>query len=151
VTPLDILRATGLVALIVVACMAVWAIREAVKTMRAARAASESLARTSDEIRERAVPLLDKFDVTVDAVNVELLRVDAIISTVEEATERVSTASGTISGMVNAPGEIVNDVIGRVRRAWKDRRHDESARSRGESDDRTESESDSDAADAPAS
>ncbi len=94
----------------------VWALREAVLTMRSVRALSE-------DTRSRLNPLLDKVDVTVDAVNAELLRIDGVITRFEDAGERVSSASGTISGIVHAPAEIVGDVALRMRRAWKDRRH----------------------------
>lgn len=107
-----------LVALLAAACVvcgfAVWALREAVSTLRAVR-------ELTDETRERLGPLLDKADVTIDAVNVELLRIDTIIGRFEDASEKVSTASGTISGIVHAPAGIVNDVALRVRKAWKDR------------------------------
>jgi len=95
--------------------VAVWAIVELGRTARSAR-------KLSDDTHERLMPLLDKADVTVDAVNAELLRIDAIITQFEDAGARVSHASDTISDIVNAPAEIVNDVAGRVRRAWKDRR-----------------------------
>lgn len=55
-----------------------------------------------EEVRERLVPLLDKADVTVDAVNAELLRIDAIVSQAEEVGDAVSTASGFIRSPVNS-------------------------------------------------
>ncbi len=115
----DVMRIVALAAATALSAAAVWALRETVITMR-------SLRRTSDELRERALPLLDKAEVTVDAVNVELLRIDSIITTVETASERVSSASGALSGIVSAPGEILSDVVGRARRAWKDRHREQS-------------------------
>ena len=103
-----------LAAACVVCGVAVWALREVAL-------AAKSVQLLAEDSRERLNPLLDKADVTVDAVNFELLRVDAVITRFEDASERVTSASGTISGIVNAPAEIVNDVAGRVRRAWKDR------------------------------
>jgi len=76
----------------------------------------------SDDVRTRLVPILEKADVTIDATNAELLRIDGAITKFEEASVRVSAASGTLSDIVQAPGEIVNGVADRVRRAWKDRR-----------------------------
>jgi uncharacterized protein YoxC len=55
-----------------------------------------------EDIRSRLVPLLDKADVTVDAVNAELLRVDAIVTQAEEVGEAVSTASGIIRSPINS-------------------------------------------------
>lgn len=107
-----------LLAVAAVACMAVvLAVREAIVTMR-------SLRQFAEETRQRLNPVLEKADVTVDAVNAELLRVDAIITRFEDASERVSSASGTISDIVNAPTDLVSNVASRVRRAWKSRHHE---------------------------
>lgn len=54
------------------------------------------------EIRTRLVPLLDKADVTVDAVNAELLRLDALVTQAEEVGDAVSAASGFIRSPVSA-------------------------------------------------
>lgn len=72
----------------------------------------------------QVTPLLDKTDVTVDAVNAEILRIDAIITSVEQTSSRVSNASNTIHDIVNAPAELVTGVADRVRKAWKDRRRE---------------------------
>jgi hypothetical protein len=112
-----------LVILLVAACAvcaaAIWALRESVVAMRA-------LTSLATDTRERLNPLLEKADVTVDVVNAEILRVDGVITRFEEASERVSSASGTISGIVNAPAGIVSDVALRMRRAWKERQRGDS-------------------------
>lgn len=95
---------------------AVWAFIELARTMRSVRALSDDAAR-------KLPPLVDKIDVTVDAVNAELLRIDGIITKFEDAGERVSSASGTIHDIVNAPTEIVTGVAARVRNAWRERKH----------------------------
>jgi hypothetical protein len=94
-------------------CLAgVWA------AVAAARAAS-SLKALADDLDARVVPLLEKADITIDAVNAELLRVDAIVSRIEDITDRVGSTSRTVQGVANAPAEIVTDLAERVRRAWK--------------------------------
>lgn len=102
--------------LLLIACVlcgvAIWALLESVKTMRSLRV-------FADDMDARAVPLLEKADVTVDALNAELLRVDQIVSRVEEITDRVETTSRTVQEVANAPAEIVTDIAERVRRAWK--------------------------------
>lgn len=100
---------------IVVLGLAVWAVFELVAAARAVRNLSE-------EMRERLVPLLDKADVTIDATNAELLRIDAAITRFEEVSVRVAAASGTLTEIVQHPAEVVSGVAERVRRAWKDRR-----------------------------
>jgi hypothetical protein len=85
-------------------------------------ASVDSLSRSADDVRVRLVPLLDKADVTVDAINAELLRLDDTITRFEDASVAVSAATGTLSEIVHAPAGIVSEVADRVRRAWKDRR-----------------------------
>jgi len=94
----------------------IWAVFELVKTLRSTRMMVERLDAT-------LIPLLDKADVTVDAVNAELLRIDEIVTRVEEVTDRVSSTSRTVQEVANAPAEIVNDIADRVRRAFRSRKH----------------------------
>lgn len=94
---------------------AIWALTESVKTARSAR-------QLADDLDARLVPLLDKADVTVDAMNAELLRIDQIVTRVEEVTDRVSDTSRVVAQVANAPAEMVNDISDRVRRAWKTRK-----------------------------
>ena len=94
--------------------VAIWALVEGVKTARSMRTLSEDL-------DVRVVPLLEKADVTIDALNVELLRIDALVTSAEEITDRVQSTSRTVQDVANAPAEIVTDIADRVRRAWKHR------------------------------
>jgi len=120
--PVSALVVIALVAAIVLCAVGVWA---AIETARTARQVRDS----AQQATTRVVPLLDKADVTVDAINAELLRIDAIITQFEEAGARVTHASDTLSDIVNTPAEIVSDVAGRVRRAWKDRKRTAEAES----------------------
>lgn len=91
---------------IVLAVAALYGIFVLVITARDLRTAAE-------EIRVRLVPLLDKTDVTVDAINAELLRIDAIVTQAEEVGDAVSTASDFIRSPVNSAAQ----GIARVARA----------------------------------
>lgn len=103
------------IAALVALGVAIWAMIELAR-------ASRSLRRLTEETQEKLIPLLDKADVTIDAANAELWRIDGAITRFEEASVRVSAASGTLSEIVQHPGEVVSGVADRVRRAWKDRR-----------------------------
>lgn len=111
---------TALLGVLLVAASAlcgvgIWALIESVKTARSVR-------QLSDDMDARLVPLLDKADVTVDAMNAELLRVDQILTQFEEVSDRVSSTTRTVQEVANAPSEIYNDLADRVRRAWKGRK-----------------------------
>lgn len=94
--------------------VSVWTVVQAGRTSR-------SLRTLADDLDARVIPLLEKADITVDALNAELLRVDGIVSRIEEITDRVESTSRTVQGVANAPAEIVTDIADRVRRAWKRR------------------------------
>lgn len=115
VTVNDVLSAVLLVAAIAACGTAVWALIWVGK-------ASSSLKRLAEDVDASLLPLVQKADITVDALNAELLRVDMIVTRVEQVTERVSSTSHAVQDIVNAPVEMVTDVAGRVRRAWKSRR-----------------------------
>jgi hypothetical protein len=105
-----------LIVVATVACgVAIWALAEAVKTLRSVRT-------LSDDLDVRVVPLLDKVDVSVDAINAELLRIDVIVTRFEEISDRVDATSRTVHDVANAPVEIVTDIADRVRHAWRSRK-----------------------------
>lgn len=98
-----------LVAAIVACGAVVYAALEAAKTQRAAR---EFLERTG----QRLHPLMDKLDVTVDAVNAELLRVDGIVTRFEEVSERVDTTAHVVQEVVSVPVEAFASLGSRIAR-----------------------------------
>jgi len=83
---------------IVLVLAGIYAVRVLVLAIRSLLAAVE-------DVRGRLVPLLDKADVTVDAVNAELLRLDAIVTQAEEVGDAVSTASDFIRSPVSRTAE----------------------------------------------
>ncbi|MCE5191013.1 MAG: hypothetical protein LLG08_04540 [Actinomycetia bacterium] len=66
-----------------------------VRTLRDARA-------TLAQVRERVVPMLGKADISLDALNAELLRVDGIVTDIEEVSGAVSSATDAIRTPVDA-------------------------------------------------
>jgi len=103
-------------AAIALCAVAVWGVTEVVKTARSARI-------LIDDLDTHVIPFIEKADVTLDAINIELLRIDEIVTRVEEVTDRVSSTSRTVQGVANAPVEMVSDIAQRVRKAWSTRRH----------------------------
>jgi len=116
VQTVTVLLSVLIVVAVALCAVAIWALVEAVKTARSIRV-------LSDDLDARVVPLIEKADVAVDALNIELLRVDAIVTRFEEISDAVESTSRTVQGVANAPVEIVTDLADRVRRAWKTRKH----------------------------
>ncbi len=108
------------------ACIAViWLAREAALSARSAR-------QLTDDVNARLTPLLEKADVTVDALNAELLRIDGVITRFEEAGERVGSVTSTVSEIVQAPTEIATGVAERIRQRWRTRKHETAERDAAE-------------------
>jgi len=64
-----------------------------------------SLLASVEDVRGRLVPLLDKADITLDAANAELLRLDAIVTQAEGVGDAVSSASDFIRSPVNSAAQ----------------------------------------------
>ena len=118
---LIVLGIVALVAAIVVCVVAVFALIENVRTMRSARSFFE-------ETSSRLEPLMEKADVTLDAVNAELIRVDGIVTTLEDVSDRVSDTTSVVHTAVNAPVEVANVMGSRLRQAWLAARRSRKAR-----------------------
>lgn len=117
-----------LAALIVVGIVVLIAL---VRTLSHVNQLTDSLAKTSEEatktmteIRETTLPIVSKAEVTIDALNAEMLRVDGIITSLEQTSEKVATASETVTGLMNAPVEIVSGVTDRVLSMWRQKKAD---------------------------
>lgn len=92
--------------------VAVFALVETAKSMRSVR-------QLADDLDERLVPMLDKADVTLDAVNAELLRIDGIVSTIEDVSDTVGTATNVVQGAVNAPAGLIVTMASQIRELWR--------------------------------
>lgn len=78
---------------------------------------ARALAAAAEDVRVRLVPLLEKADITLDAVNAELLRIDAIVSQAEGVGEAVSNASDFIRSPVNSAAQ----KLARMARSFRNR------------------------------
>ena len=117
----SILLAVVLVLAGVVCAVGIWALFEIARASRSVRTLAEN-------VDARVVPLMEKADITIDAVNADLLRADAIVSRIEDITDRVDSTTRTVQEVANAPAEIVTDIADRVRRAWRRNRAEAAAR-----------------------
>lgn len=93
-----------LIALVAVAiAVCVVAIAAMLRSLRAVEEARSFVSR----LDERLMPLLEKADVTVDALNAELLRVDGIVTQFEDASERVGTTARVARDAVGTPMRVI--------------------------------------------
>jgi hypothetical protein len=113
VDEVSVLVVVLVVAAIATCAMAVFALYEAIVTLRRSRA---FLA----DADHRLFPLLDKADITIDAINAELLRVDTIVTQLEDVAEGVTTASHVVREAAHAPASVANALGSRLRRLARD-------------------------------
>jgi hypothetical protein len=94
---MDTASVLGIVLSVLAIALAAFAIYVLVIVLRLAR----ELHTATTEVRTKLVPLIEKADVTLDLMNAELLRVDGIVSDIEQVSGAVSSASDVIRGPVN--------------------------------------------------
>ncbi len=60
-------------------------------------------------------PMVDKAELMLDTVNLEMLRVDAILEDVEQITDVAGKAATTVDAVTSAPAEAVTSIVDRIR------------------------------------
>lgn len=113
-TAIPLLVVIALVAAVALCGVGIWAAIELAKAARSSR-------KLADDLDERVVPLTDKLDVSVDAFNAELLRVDMIVDQLEGAVDRFTGTADTVREVVDAPIHLVTEVAERVRKGFRRR------------------------------
>jgi ABC-type transporter Mla subunit MlaD len=125
---------------IVVGCALVWFLIELVITVRKTRKtvddmqkqltpAIESVQEISAEVEKKLPPILDnvnkisagvdplidRVSLTVDAANLEIMRLDQILEDVSEITDTASKAVDTVDNVTSMPMDVVNNLASKVR------------------------------------
>lgn len=109
---MSVLQVVALVAATALCAVGIFGVIEAVATLRSVR-------RLSDDVHTRLVPLIDKTNITVDAFNAELLRIDGIVTQIEEVSDRVSSTTNAVQDAVHGPMEAVSNMGARLRSVLK--------------------------------
>lgn len=60
-------------------------------------------------------PMVDKAELMLDTVNLEMLRVDSILEDVEQVTDVAGKAASTVDTVTAAPAEVVTSLVDRIR------------------------------------
>ncbi|MDO4502414.1 MAG: DUF948 domain-containing protein [Coriobacteriia bacterium] len=123
------------IALVLLAVVAIWLVIEAALTMRSTRSAvntmNEQLKPTLEKVDqataalipavEKMDPLMDRVNLSVDALNLELMRVDTILEETGEIAKNLNTASDAVANLANAPQDAITQVSDKVRKAFSPR------------------------------
>lgn len=92
-------QVSGLIAAIAFALMAVvtvWLLVQLVRTMGI-------MNQLLDDVRVETVPLISKFQTTMDHVNTELERVDGVLTAVESMSQKANSATKVVQEVVTSP------------------------------------------------
>ncbi|MBI5231130.1 MAG: hypothetical protein HY876_03075 [Coriobacteriales bacterium] len=110
----DVLVLVLIVAALGLTGVAAWASVEVARTARSVR-------QITDQLDGKFPPLIDKADASLDLLNAEMMRIDGIVSQVEEVSDRMNTTSETVNDVVRAPLAFIVGFADRVRRAREQR------------------------------
>ena len=75
-------------------------------------------------------PMVDKAELMLDTVNLEMLRVDAILEDVEQITDVAGKAATTVDAVTSAPAEAVTSIVDRIRGSLGSKRADKAKQER---------------------
>jgi hypothetical protein len=137
-----ILMGTGVVLLVVV----VYAVIELARTLRWIRYTAEDLQpsiKQATEVREaleptvkkaneiletlepsmqRIDPLMERISLTVDAVNLEIMRADQILANLTDVTDVASNAAKAVNNITDTPLNLLTSATDKVRTIFSDRK-----------------------------
>ncbi|MCL2606287.1 MAG: hypothetical protein FWD93_03300, partial [Coriobacteriia bacterium] len=108
----------GIVALI----MLIFALRNLVELLSSTNRTMLEAEKAIVEMRVAVTPILAKVDTGMEALNVQLERLDTILSDFEFTSQKVAHTAEAASGIVQTPVDFVATVTDRVMRGWKERR-----------------------------
>ena len=112
---LVILGAVALVALIVV-------LVRVAKSMKHVNTITAEAEKEVTPALKRVDPLVDRAELTVDTLNLELLRVDAILEDVENVTDMAGKTADTVNALTTAPSNAVASIAEHVQAALGSKR-----------------------------
>lgn len=129
----DILSIALAVVYVLVGLAVIWLIFELVMTARKARKTVnemqkqieptlkhvENITASLEPVSAKVDPLVERVSLTVDAANLELMRVDQILEDVGEITDTVSSTVHAVDTVASTPLEIANSLSTKVRSMFK--------------------------------
>lgn len=110
----------------------IWLIIEVAITMRSTRKTFSDMKKQVDKVVvdideittdikpviKKVDPLMDRASVTLDAINLEVMRLDGILGDVSAITEKGAKAANSIDDITSAPMELVSSVADKVKRRF---------------------------------
>lgn len=125
---IDVLYIAGAIALIALAVLFIYLVlllkrantmidKQVAPMLDDAKAMTDSLKPAIAQID----PLMERINLTMDAANLEIMRVDEILEDVSTITDKLAGTTTTVNDIANVPLNAVNNVTSRVRGVFKSR------------------------------
>ncbi len=70
-------------------------------------------------------PIVDKAELTIDTLNLEMLRVDAILEDVEQVSSVAGKTATTVDTVTSAPADAVSSIVGHLRGTLSSKRKEQ--------------------------
>ena len=90
----------------------------AAKSMKDVNVITEEAAKEVTPVLKRTDSIVDRAELTLDTLNLELLRVDSILEDVEQVTDVAGSAADTVGTLANAPTNAVVSLADKLRGAF---------------------------------
>lgn len=85
------------------------------KTMKSVQNMVEEADKEITPVMKKVDPMVDKAELMVDTLNLEMLRVDAILEDMEHVTNVAGNAANTVDTVTSAPVDAVTSIVGYIR------------------------------------
>lgn len=85
------------------------------KTMKSVQNMAEEADKEITPVMKKVDPMVDKAELTIDTLNLEMLRVDAILEDMEQVTNVAGNAANTVDTVTSAPVDAVTSLVGYIR------------------------------------
>lgn len=108
---------TAIIVVLAIAALAflVLILYRASKTMKSVQNMVEEADKEITPVMKKVDPMVDKAELMVDTLNLEMLRVDAILEDMEHVTNVAGNAANTVDTVTSAPVDAVTSIVGYIR------------------------------------
>lgn len=94
------------------------------KTMKSVQNMAEEADKEITPVMKKVDPMVDKAELSIDTLNLEMLRMDAILEDVEQITNVAGNAANTVDSVTSAPVDAVTSIVGRLRGSFGSKRQE---------------------------
>lgn len=95
------------------------------KTMKSVEHMAAEADKEITPVLAKVDPMVDKAELTIDTLNLEMLRVDAILEDVEQISSVAGKTATTVDTVTSAPADAVSSIVGHLRGTLSSKRKEQ--------------------------